>query len=182
MAPPLITVGHGRLTREELGELLATAGIELLVDVRSFPGSRHSDAGARGHVEEACEAAGIAYRWEGRLGGRRHRTKEEDACSPDTWWKVAAFRHYAAWTRTEDFRAGLDELLADIARTRTAILCSETVWWRCHRRIIADVVMLEHGVAVEHLMPAGRLTEASPSTGARVDEDGRVVWDGAQES
>ena len=124
MAPPLITVGHGRLDRDELTALLSGAGIERLVDVRRFPGSRANDAAARGQVEEICEAAGIEYRWEERLGGRRRLTTEQDAASPDTWWRVAAFRAYAAWTREDDFRAAISDLTVDIEAARTAVMCS----------------------------------------------------------
>ena len=87
MTEPLLTVGHGTLSREELAELLRGAGIEQLVDVRRFPGSRTNDAAARGAVEEVCAEAGIGYRWDERLGGRRRLTKDEDAASPDTWWR-----------------------------------------------------------------------------------------------
>ncbi len=179
MAPPLITIGHGRLDRDELTALLSGAGIERLVDVRRFPGSRANDAAARGQVEEICEAAGIEYRWEERLGGRRRLTTEQDAASPDTWWRVAAFRAYAAWTREDDFRAAISDLTVDIEAARTAVMCSESVWWRCHRRIIADVIALEHSIPVEHLMHTGRLSAHEPSEGARLDGSGRILWDGA---
>jgi uncharacterized protein (DUF488 family) len=177
MAPPLITVGHGTLSREELGALLRDAGIEQLVDVRRFPGSRTNDAAARGAVEEICAEVGIAYRWDERLGGRRRLTKDEDAASPDTWWRVKQFRAYAGWTRSEDFRAGIGDLLTDVSARRTAVMCSEAVWWRCHRRLIADVVLMEHDTEVMDLMPAGQLTSHEPSAGARRGEDGHVVWD-----
>src|SRR5699024_9375701 len=99
----------------------------------------------------------IAYRWDERLGGRRGLTKREDDASPDTWWRVAQFRAYAGWTRSEDFRAGVVDLLADVSARRTAVMCSEAVWWRCHRRLIADVVLMEHDTAVMDLMPSGQL-------------------------
>ncbi|MGY5766469.1 DUF488 domain-containing protein [Brachybacterium sp. DNPG3] len=188
MPAPLITLGHGRLDRDELTDLLVGAGIEHLVDVRRFPGSRANEAAARGVVPALCEAAGIAYRWDERLGGRRRLTAEQDAASPDTWWRVAAFRAYAAWTRDPVFRAGIADLLTDVADVAdvaddatglTAVMCSESVWWRCHRRLIADVVLLEHGVAVEHLMPDGQRRPHEPSPGARLDAQGHTVWDGA---
>lgn len=179
MTPPLLTVGHGRLAPDELAQLLTGAGVQTLVDVRRFPGSRANVAAATGRIPEICEGVGIPYRWEKRLGGRRRLTKDEDAASPDTWWQVAAFRAYAAHTRTVEFRAELDALLADVETSRTATLCSEAVWWRCHRRIIADVAMLERGIEVRHLMHDGRLREAEPSPGARRGDDGRVVWDRA---
>lgn len=176
--PALLTVGHGRLDREALGDLLAGAGVERLVDVRRFPGSRANPGAARGVVPQVAQERGIAYRWEERLGGRRSLTAAQRAQSPDTWWRVEAFGAYAAWTRSEDFRAALPELLADIAEGQTAILCSESVWWRCHRRLVSDVVSVEFDTPVRHLMPDGRLADHVVSAGARVGDDGRLVWDG----
>ena len=177
MTEPLLTVGHGTLSREELAELLRGAGIEQLVDVRRFPGSRTNDAAARGAVEEVCAEAGIGYRWDERLGGRRRLTKDEDAASPDIWWRVKQFRAYAGWTRSEEFRAGIEELRGDLAHSRTAVMCSEAVWWRCHRRLIADVMLLEHGAEVLDLMHSGKHSLHESSDGARLGEDGHVVWD-----
>ena len=182
MTASLLTVGHGTLSRTELSDLLLGAGIRQLVDVRRFPGSRTNDAAARGAVEEICTEAGIGYRWDERLGGRRRLTKDEDAASPDTWWRVTQFRAYAGWTRSDEFRAGLAELLEDVARTRTAVMCSEAVWWRCHRRLIADVMLMEHQVEVADLMPDGKQRPHEPSEGARLGEDGHVVWDRADET
>ncbi|GAA1491158.1 DUF488 family protein [Brachybacterium sacelli] len=177
MTSPLLTVGHGRLDRAELADLLRGASIEQLVDVRRYPGSRANGAAAKGAVEEICTGAGIDYRWDERLGGRRRLTKDEDAASPDTWWRVAQFRAYAGWTRSEDFRAGIGELLEDVRRARTAVMCSESMWWRCHRRLIADVVLLDHAVPAQHLMPSGQLRPHLASPGARLDAAGQVVWD-----
>ncbi|ATG50668.1 hypothetical protein CFK38_03380 [Brachybacterium vulturis] len=178
----LLTVGHGRLERDQLADLLTGAGITQLVDVRRFPGSRTNDAAARGAVEEICTGAGIGYRWDERLGGRRRLTKDEDAASPDTWWRVTQFRAYAGWTRSDQFRAGISALRDDVSHARTAVMCSEAVWWRCHRRLIADVMLLEHGVEVLDLMHSGQQRPHEPSEGARLGEDGHVVWDLPDES
>jgi len=174
----LTTFGHGRLDREALGALVAEAGIEEVVDVRRFPGSRANPAAARGAVPALCEELGVAYRWDERLGGRRRLDAAQEAASPDTWWQVAQFRAYAGWTRSDDFRAATDDLLVDVAARRTAIMCSEAVWWRCHRRIVADVVVLGRGLAVEHLMHDGRRVPHPVSAGARRQADGDLVWDG----
>lgn len=172
----MLTFGHGRLERGELADLLTNAHVSGIVDVRRFPGSRANPGAARGAIPELAADLGIDYRWDERLGGRRSLTAAQDEESPDTWWRVAAFRAYADWTRGDDFRAALPEL-AD-APTDAALMCSEAVWWRCHRRIISDVLVLELDVAVHHLMHDGRLTEHEPSEGARLGSDGRVVWDG----
>lgn len=173
---PLLTVGHGTLDGDGLGALLLGAGVQSLVDVRRFPGSRrnpdvHTDALARWLPER-----GIDYRWEERLGGRRSLPAGEPEL--DGWWTVAAFRAYAAHTRTDAFRDALSEVLDQAAATVTAVLCSESVWWRCHRRLIADVTVLSHARPVQHLMPDGRLADHRVAAGARVRPDGLVVWDG----
>ncbi|QIX27149.1 DUF488 domain-containing protein [Nocardioides sp. JQ2195] len=173
----LLTFGHGRLERDQLGALLRGADVETVVDVRRFPGSRSNPAAAAGQVEDLLAELDIGHRHDARLGGRRRLTKDEDEDTLDPWWQVAAFRAYAAWTRTDDFAAGLRELLADVDSRRTAIMCSEAVWWRCHRRIISDVAAVAHDVPVRHLMHDGRLVEHPISDGARLRPDGVVVWD-----
>jgi uncharacterized protein (DUF488 family) len=178
----VLTFGHGRLARAELAALLTEAHVESVVDVRRFPGSRSNPAAARGAIDALADELGIGYRHDPRLGGRRSLTKEQEAGSPDTWWQVAAFRAYAGWTRSEEFRAGLADLVAAPTVRRTAIMCSEAVWWRCHRRIISDVVVMEHDVPVEHLMHDGRLIVHPVSAGARPGEDGRLVWDGDRDA
>ena len=174
----LLTVGHGTLDRNDLGDLLTGAGVEELVDIRRFPGSRHNPDARREALEQWLPERGIGYRWEQRLGGRRRLTADEDAASPDPWWRVAQFRAYAAGTRTEDFRVALQDVLTSAAKRRTAVMCSEAVWWRCHRRIVADLAVLQHGVPVLHLMHTGLLTEHPVSEGARLTGSREVVWDG----
>jgi uncharacterized protein (DUF488 family) len=172
--PVLLTLGHGRLDQDGLSSLLHEAGVELLVDVRRFPGSRANPAVARDALPGWLPETGIGYRWEERLGGRRPVPDPDDQ---DPWWRVAAFRGYAAHTRTEEFRTAMTDLLTEVADRRTAVMCSESVWWRCHRRLIADVAMLTHATEARHLMHDGRLTEHPPAEGARLRDDGLVVWD-----
>lgn len=149
-----------------------------MVDIRRFPGSRANPAAARDAIAAELGAAGIEWRWEERLGGRRRLLAAEDAVSPDGWWRVAAFRAYAAWTRTDHFAAGLATVLADAAERRTAVMCSEAVWWRCHRRVVADVASVLHGVDVQHLMHDGAL-RPHPVSEAAVLADGGVRWPAA---
>lgn len=174
----LLTVGHGRLDRDELARLLTCAGVEILVDTRRFPGSRANSAAARGAGPEIVGETGIDYRWEEDLGGRRSLTADRRRASPDSWWRVEAFRAYSAWTRDPAFRAALDRVVADARQRQVAVMCSESVWWRCHRRIVADVVATVHELPVGHLMHTGKITEHSPSEGLRLDEHGEPVWDG----
>ena len=163
----LLTVGHGTSTADELGSRLTAAGVELLVDVRRFPGSRRHPHLSREAMQEWMP---VGYRWEERLGGRR--TLPPD--SPDVAMRNASFRGYAAWMRGDDFRAALAEVLAE--PRLTAVMCSESVWWRCHRRMIADAAVLLHDVDVRHLMPDGRLTPHPPTAGVRVAGD-ELVYD-----
>jgi uncharacterized protein (DUF488 family) len=176
---PLLTVGHGPQDRDALGARLTAAGVEELVDVRRFPGSRNNPDVARESLEAWLPALGIGYRWEERLGGRRRLPP--DAPVEDGWWTVAQFAAYAAHTRTPEFAAALDEVLAQGATRTVAVMCSESVWWRCHRRLIADVVVLGRGMPVTHLMPDGRLAPHRPSEGAVLDTDGTVHWPAASQ-
>lgn len=125
-------------------------------------------------------AAGIDYVWEPRLGGRRRLPKEPAAdLDADAWWRVEAFRAYAAHTRTEEFAQGLRAVLSvppPAPLPATLFMCSESVWWRCHRRLLADHLVLVRQVEVVHLMHDGRLTLHPPTSEARLDGD-RVVYD-----
>ena len=176
---PLFTVGHGPEDRNRLGARLRNGGIELVVDVRRFPGSRTNPDVRREALEDWLPAAGIGYRWDERLGGRR--SLPADRPVEDGWWTVGQFAAYAAHTRTAEFAAALDELLGAAARTAVAVMCSESVWWRCHRRLIADVVVLARDLPVAHLMPDGRGSAHRPSAGAVVGTDGAVRWPAAGE-
>ncbi|KSW17753.1 DUF488 family protein [Cellulomonas sp. B6] len=179
MAARLVTFGHGTLAQAEITDLLHDADVQQVVDVRRFPGSRRHPHVARDALAVWLPAAGVAYRWEERLGGRRRRDPGDDL---DTWWRVDAFRAYAAYTRTGVFGAALADLL-DQVRTvdgDVAVMCSEAVWWRCHRRVVADVAVLLHGVDVRHLGHDGRLTPHPPAAGARVTPRG-LVYDAPRE-
>jgi uncharacterized protein (DUF488 family) len=169
----LLTVGHGAQDQEALGARLTVAGVDRIVDVRRFPGSRSNPDVRREALEVWLPAAGIGYRWDDRLGGRRRL--DPGAPVEDDWWTVPQFAAYAAHTRTAEFTAALDELLADAAGAAVAVMCSESVWWRCHRRLIADVAVLGRGVPVSHLLPDGRLTPHRPSAGAVVT-GGALHW------
>jgi uncharacterized protein (DUF488 family) len=173
---PLLTVGHGPEHREALTARLSTAGVDAVVDVRRFPGSRSNPDVRREALARWLPEAGIGYRWEERLGGRRRLPRNEPAA--DGWWTVAQFAAYAAHTRTPEFTAALDGVLAEAAGTAVAVLCSEYLWWRCHRRLIADVAVLAHGVPVTHVLPDGRPATHRTAEGARLGADGLVRWPG----
>jgi uncharacterized protein (DUF488 family) len=170
-------VGHGALDREGLLHLLRAAGIEALVDIRRYPNSRHNPDVERDAITAWAADAGLAYRWEPRLGGRRRLPK--DSTPEDGWWRVQQFAAYAAYTRTEEFGEALAELVAQAKHQRTAMMCSEAVWWRCHRRIVADVAVMKFEVEVCHLMHDGRLITHTPSDGAQWRPDGQIGWPAA---
>ena len=98
--------------------------------------------------------------------------------SPDVWWTVAAFRGYAGHMRSRDFLAAIDQVLDEARTTTTAVMCSESVWWRCHRRLIADFAVLSRGVEVDHLHHSGKRTPHAVAAGARRTDDGLLVYDG----
>jgi uncharacterized protein (DUF488 family) len=168
----LSTVGHGTLPAAPYVDLLRGAGVGHVVDIRSYPGSRRNPQYGRGVLEHWLPAAGIAYTWEPRLGGRRRA----DPASPHVGLRHEAFRGYADHMGTADFAAGVDRLLELAAIDSVAVMCSESVWWRCHRRLLADALVLLRGVSVAHLFHDGRLAEHQPASEARV-ADGALVYD-----
>jgi uncharacterized protein (DUF488 family) len=169
-----VTFGHSTAGRERILELLRGAGVVALVDVRTAPGSRRDPDLLRERLAGWLPEGGVGYRWERDLGG--FRPLPED--SPDVVWRNESFRGYAAHTRSPEFVAAMDRLLREAAGARTAVMCSEAVWWRCHRRLIADFAVLARGVTVLHLMHDGRLTPHRPTPGARLRDDGLLVYDG----
>jgi uncharacterized protein (DUF488 family) len=174
MSRTIFTVGHSTRTIDDFVALLRQAGADLLVDVRSIPRSRAAPQFNIDRLPESLAVAGIGYRHLRALGGRRHHARGTPP-STNTFWRVLAFRNYADYAETDAFRTGLDELLALAREHRCAIMCAEAVWWRCHRRIIADYV-LTHGIPVEHIMGLGKLTPATLTPGAQVLADGSLHY------
>lgn len=117
--------------------------------------------------------AGIDYRWEPRLGGWRRVTGQ----SPDIGLRNESFRSYAGYMRSADFQFGIDELVVQADAQQVAVMCAETVWWRCHRKLIADHLTLVRGLEVRHLMHDGKLRDHRPTAEARVAGD-VLVYDG----
>lgn len=177
MVTTLLTIGHGTLPIDELGTMLHDAGVTHLVDVRSFPGSRHNPQFGREALEAWAPTAAISYRWERSLGGRRRPHPD----SPHVALRHASFRAYADHMDTAEFVDAVTRLLAGAASEVTAVMCSETVWWRCHRRLIADHVTLVRGEEVQHLMPGRAPSPHRPTQGVRRDGD-RLVYDVAEPS
>jgi uncharacterized protein (DUF488 family) len=167
----LLTVGHGTLAPAELVGVLEGAGVTMVVDVRTYPGSRRHPHVARAALARWMPEAGISYEWEKALGGFR-RPKPD---SPHVALRHDGFRGYADYMETPDFAAALDRLVAIAgAAAGTTVMCSESVWWRCHRRLLADALVALRGVEVEHLFHDGRRAAHALSAAARVSEDGLV--------
>jgi uncharacterized protein (DUF488 family) len=173
----LVTVGHGTLDAEALLALLDGASVAELVDVRSYPGSRRVPHVAREAMREWLPAGGVDYRWEPALGGRRR----SGGPSTNVGLRNPSFRAYADHMATEEFRDALAALVAGARERRVAVMCAESVWWRCHRRLIADAAVLLHACEVRHLFHDGRLEAHRPSPEARVAHRGDgtaiVVYD-----
>jgi len=128
------TVGHSTRTADEFVALLQAHEIELVADVRRFPASRRHPHFSREQLEPMLASHGIAYAGMPALGGRRTPRKD----SPNTGWRVAAFRGYADYMQTTEFAEALTALLDAASAKRTAVMCAESLWWQCHRRLIAD--------------------------------------------
>lgn len=165
-------MGHGTLAADALAELLCGAGVELLTDVRSYPGSRRHPQLAREAMSEWLPEAGVAYTWRRDLGGRRRPV----AGTRHRALRVEAFGAYADHMETPAFRAAVAALLEDATTARVAVMCSESVWWRCHRRLLSDHLVLVHGVDVQHLMHDGRRHPHRVTDAARLEGDA-VVYD-----
>ncbi|MGH3211501.1 MAG: DUF488 family protein [Trebonia sp.] len=172
----LLTYGHGTESAERTVATLAGACVASLVDIRTAPGSRRNPQFARAAMEDWLPAAGIAYRWEKRLGGFR----KPSAGNPDVAWRESLFRGYAEYMRTPDFADAIGAVLAEAEARQVAVMCSESLWWRCHRRLVADFVSVARQVEVRHLMHDGRVEPHRPSPGLRLRDDGLLVYDAGQ--
>ena len=165
------TIGHSTRSLDEFFGLLDEYRIEAIADVRRFPGSRRYPYFAREALAESLPAHGIEYQWLSKLGGRRRARPD----SPNTGWRNASFRGYADYLATAEFSEGLGELLTLAKRLRTALMCSEALWWRCHRSLIADVLSLR-GCTVVHIMDATHSTPHSYTSPARI-VDGQLSYE-----
>jgi uncharacterized protein (DUF488 family) len=177
-ADAIYTIGHSTRSVDDFVAILKSHGIVQLADIRTIPRSRRHPQFEREALRRSLADAGIDYRHMAALGGLRKPRKD----SANSAWRNEGFRGYADYMETAAFAAALDDLLAwargdasDGRARRTAIMCAEAVWWRCHRQLVADA-LVARGVEVRHVVSA--TTPASPhhlSDFARV-EAGRVVY------
>ena len=173
-ARAVFTVGHSTREIEEFIGLLRENGVDLLVDVRRFPGSRRHPQFGRDALSASLADAGIAYRHEDALGGRR-ASDPSGGPSPNTAWRVAAFRAYADYMATPAFRSAIERLMEDAEARRPVIMCAEAVPWRCHRRLVTDA-LLARGVPVLDILGPGGARPAVLSPHAVVQANGGVIY------
>jgi uncharacterized protein (DUF488 family) len=169
------TVGHSTRSAEEFGQILLAHQVQVLVDVRSFPGSRRFPQFNRTALAESLASIGTDYKHEPRLGGRR----KPRADSHNTAWRNSSFRAYADHMESDEFRAGVEELLELATNARVAVMCAEALWWRCHRSLISDYLKAA-GHTVIHIIDQAK-TEEHPFTSAARIVDGELSYRGLLE-
>lgn len=173
---PFFTIGHSTRSVSELADLLREAGSDFVVDVRSVPRSRTNPQFNVDTLPGTLASYQIGYRHLRHLGGLRGRQKGH-APSRNTFWENASFRNYADRTATPEFRERMTELV-ELGRTHACtIMCAEAVWWRCHRRIIADY-LLAGGRDVFHIMGPGKIEQATVTPAAIQEAGGVLVYPG----
>ncbi len=172
MSVNLFTIGHSTHSLDEFLSLLTQHSIKRLVDIRRFPGSKRYPQFNRASLASALPAAGIEYRWMESLGGRRNKGVSD---SINLGLRNESFRNYADYMQTKEFQFAIDELLA--AAQPTVIMCSEGLFWRCHRRLVSDYLIAQ-GVTIHHIMPTGNLQPHSLTEGAKV-KNGNVIYPAA---
>lgn len=174
MALPFYTVGHSTRPLEAFVELLRAADVTFVADIRSIPKSRTNPHYNKETLPEHLASFQVGYEQIAELGGLRGKSK---GVQPDLngFWKNQSFHNYADYALTDSFRAGLERLITLGRSRRCAMMCSEAVWWRCHRRIVADH-LIARGENVFHLMGKDRIDSAILTKGARVQENGVVIY------
>jgi uncharacterized protein (DUF488 family) len=174
MLTTLLTVGHGTASELDLAALIRAHHIGVVADVRSVPKSRaHPHVWAEEMARWVPDLSGASYEWHPELGGFRKTSPQ----SFNAGLRHPAFRGYADYMQTPEFLGALDTLLERAAHEKVAIMCSESLWWRCHRRLIADAATLLRGVNVEHVMHAGPRQPHVVTPEARVSPSGTLIYD-----
>lgn len=176
MPATIWTIGHSTRPIEEFLDLLSGPRIQAIADVRSFPGSRKYPQYGKDALSATLAAHAVDYHWLQALGGRRRASPD----SPNSAWRNASFRGYADYMSSEEFEQGLDHLLNIAGKARTAIMCSEAVWWRCHRAMIADALCVR-GVEVVHILD-GKHVKVHPMTSPARVVRGELTYAAAKSS
>lgn len=174
MALPFFTIGHSTRTIEAFVDLLGVGAVSFVADIRTVPRSRTNPQYDKQTLPRRLAAFQIGYEPIAELGGLRSRSKQ---AAPDMngFWDNRSFHNYADYALTDAFRCGLERLIALGRQQPCAMMCSEAVWWRCHRRIVADHLIVR-GEQVFHLMGKDRIEPASLTKGAQVGQDGMLTY------
>jgi uncharacterized protein (DUF488 family) len=168
------TLGHSNRSFEDFLAILQAHRIETLVDIRSFPASRKWPWFNRESLERALPAAGIEYFWKKELGGRRKKLRAD---SPNTGLHEPGFRNYADYMMTAEFRRGIEEVIALAEKKRTAVMCAEALYYRCHRMLVSDW-LTAHGHTVLHLASATAGPKPHKPVAEFTVEDGQLIYRG----
>ncbi len=174
MTEPFFTVGHSNRSLQEFVDLIASADIGFIADIRKMPMSRANPQFNRDVLAQALNEAGIGYEHVAALGGLRSKDWQVPF-EVNALWRNRSFHNYADYALSPEFRAGLADVLLKGKALRCTVMCSEAVWWRCHRRIVADYLIAE-GQPVFHIRGIGRLDPAVLTAGAVVHEDARITY------
>jgi uncharacterized protein (DUF488 family) len=174
MATPFYTIGHGTRPLTEFVELLSSVAVTLVVDVRTVPRSRTNPQYNLDALPQSLEPFQIGYEHVASLGGLRSRARQIPT-GLNGFWENDSFHNYADYALSDEFRAGLAHLRELGHARRCAIMCAETVWWRCHRRIITDY-LLAAGESVFHILGPGHVDQAHMTAAAQRQPDGRLFY------
>jgi uncharacterized protein (DUF488 family) len=174
MTLPFYTIGHSTRTIKAFAGLLRAGGVTLVADIRAVPRSRTNPQFNMDALPEALAEFQIDYEHIAELGGLRGKAKAIDS-SVNGFWENRSFHNYADFALTPSFSSGLNQLIALGQGRRCAMMCSEAVWWRCHRRLVADH-LIAHGESVFHLMGKDKVEPAKLTEGARVQKNGTVTY------
>jgi uncharacterized protein (DUF488 family) len=177
---PFFTIGHSNRSLEDFVELLSGARVDRVMDIRKIPKSRSNPQFNVGTLPEALAALDISYEHVATLGGLRGKSSSLPS-EVNGFWTNESFHNYADYALSAQFHAGLEHLLDTGRKRRCAIMCSEAVWWRCHRRIVADYLIAERET-VFHIMGQGRLEPARLTPGALIQPDRTIVYPAADRS
>jgi uncharacterized protein (DUF488 family) len=173
----LWTFGHGTASEEELADLLRRFDISTVVDVRKIPKSaKHPHVWAEKMAKWVPQLSGAAYEWHPEFGGFRKSNPD----SPNIALRNPAFAAYADYMQTPQFLVPFETLIERADEDRIAIMCSESVWWRCHRRLMSDAAVMLYDADVQHIMHTGKTTPHKLTEGVRRTENGLVQYDGGE--
>lgn len=174
MKAQFFTIGHSTRTIEEFYKLLQIAQVTMVVDIRSVPKSRTNPQYNKDTLPETLATLDIGYEHIAELGGLRGKT-ELSSQKLNEYWENKSFRNYADYALTAPFNSGLNKFIELGSERKCTLMCSEAVWWRCHRRIVADH-LIARGLRVFHLMGTDKIQQAIFSESARISENGSVIY------